>query len=293
MKLVLTGSTGNVSKPLALDLIAKGHDVTIITTQQDKAATIQESGAKAAVGSISDLKFLSAAFAGADAVYTMTPPNYGAPDYRSYMAGIGRDYANAISASGVKRVVNLSSIGAHLQDGTGPIKGIHDVEKILNELAGVAILHVRAGFFYTNLYANIDMIKHAGIIGSNYDAATRLVMVHPDDIARKISENLTRPFNGKSFTYAASDIRTAKEVAATLGKAIGKPDLQWVKFTDEQSLQGMLQAGMTGEIASNFVEMGTATGSGILFEDFHKQDVSLGQIKLEQFAEEFALAYNL
>jgi uncharacterized protein YbjT (DUF2867 family) len=289
MKITLTGSLGNISKPLAKQLIAAGHQVTIISSNADKKNEIEQLGATAAIGLITDVDFLSQAFSGADAIYTMIPPNFGATNYRQYVGGIGQNYAEAIRRSGVTRVVNLSSIGAHIDGGTGPISGVHDAEITLNKLDDVSIKHIRAPFFYINFYSNIDMIKHLGFLGSNYDSNTRLVMVHPEDIAVAVAEELQKPFEGKSVRYLVSDDRTTGEIAAVLGKAIGKPDLQWVEFTDEQAYDGMLQGGLPPEIARNFVEMGTAVRSGILWEDYdlHIPEVS-GNHKLESFAKEFA-----
>ena len=289
MKITLTGSLGNISKPLAKQLIAAGHQVTIISSNADKKNEIEQLGATAAIGLITDVDFLSEAFSGADAIYTMVPPNFGATNYRQYVGSIGQNYAEAIRRSGVTRVVNLSSIGAHIDGGTGPISGVHDAEITLNKLDGVSIKHIRAPFFYINFYSNIDMIKHMGFLGSNYDSDTRLVMVHPEDIAAAVAEELQKSFTAKSVRYLVSDDRTTGEVAAILGNAIGKPDLQWVEFTDEQAYDGMLQGGLPPEIARNFVEMGTAVRSGVLWEDYdlHKPGLS-GNHKLESFAKEFA-----
>ncbi|HMI01216.1 MAG TPA: NAD(P)H-binding protein [Pedobacter sp.] len=292
MKFTLTGSLGNTNKPLAEILIAAGHEVTIITSNADRVTEIEALGAKAAVGSIDDVAFLTAAFSGADAVYTMVPPNYTADDYRKYMAGIGQNFAAAIRASGVKQVVNLSSIGAHLSDGTGPIAGIHDVESIFSTLEDVAIKHVRAAFFYTNFYGNVDMIKHGGIIGANYGADDKLIMVHPADIAAALAEEIQKPISGKTVRYISSDERTLKEVAAALGTAIGKPDLPWVEFGDEQALHGMIEGHLPEEIAKKYVEMGTAIRSKKLWEDYEARDEHpAGKIKLEQFAKEFAAGF--
>jgi uncharacterized protein YbjT (DUF2867 family) len=288
MKITITGSLGNISKPLAKQLIAAGHQVTIVSSNADKTAAIEALGAKAAIGSIADAEFLAKAFTGADAVYTMVPPNFGASNYRKYINGAAENYAQAITMAGIKRVVNLSSIGADIDGGTGPISGNHDGEIILNSLENVAIKHIRAGFFFVNLFANIDMIKNLGFLGSNYGSKTRLIMVHPEDIAAAIAEELQQPLTGKSVRYITSDERNTGEIAAVLGAAIGKPDLQWVEFTDEQSLNGMLQAGLPPEISKNFVEMGTAVRSGILWKDYDaKNTVPTGKIKLEVFAKEF------
>jgi uncharacterized protein YbjT (DUF2867 family) len=293
MKVTITGSLGNISKPLAKLLIGAGHQVTIVSSKADKTAAIEALGATAAIGSIADVNFLTKAFSGADAVYTMVPPNFGASDNRKYAGDTARNYAEAIKRAGVTRVVNLSSIGAHVDGGTGQITGVHDAEIILNGLENVAVKHVRAGFFFTNFFSNINMIQNLGFIGSNYDANTRLVMVHPNDIAAAVADELQTSFTGKSVRYITSDDRTISEVASILGAAIGKPDLKWVEFTDEQALGGMLKAGLPPEPARLFVEMGTATRKGILWEDYDaKKNIPTGKIKLEDFAREFAERFN-
>jgi uncharacterized protein YbjT (DUF2867 family) len=293
MKITLTGSLGNISKPLAKQLIDAGHQVTIISSNQDKITDIEALGATAAIGSVADVDFLTKSFTGANVVYTMVPPNFGASNYRQYVAGIGKNYSAAIHRSGVSRVVNLSSIGAHLDEGTGPIKGVHDVEIALNTLENVAIKHLRAPFFYINFYNNIDMIRNQGFLGTNYDSNTRLVMVHPEDIAAAAAEEIQHPFTGKSVRYLTSDDRTTGEIAAILGAAIGKPKLQWVEFTDEQALSGMIQGGVPKEMAKNFVEMGTAVRSGKLWEDYDlNKPVITSNRKLEAFAKEFADRFN-
>lgn len=293
MKITLTGSLGNISKPLTTKLVQAGHTVTLISSSADKAAEIEKIGATPAIGSVDDIAFLTEAFKGADAIYTMVPNNFGVANFRAYIGGVGKNYAEAIKAAGIKKVVNLSSIGAHIDGGTGPISGIHDVEQTYSQLNGVAIKHLRPAFFYTNLLANTDMIKHLGFLGANYGDNSRIVFVHPNDIAEVAAEELLSDFSGTSIRYVASDEKTTNEVASVLGAAIGKPDLKWVDFTDEQALQGMLQAGLPPEIARNYVEMGAAVRSAILWEDYdqHKPAV-YGKTKLQDFAVDFARIFN-
>ena len=294
MKITITGSLGNISKPLAKQLIKAGHQLTIISSNTEKVPAIEALGATAAIGLVTDVDFLTKAFTGADAVYTMVPPNFGASNYREYVGSIGKNYAEAIAKAGVSRVVNLSSIGAHLNAGTGPIAGNHDVELELNKLSNVAIKHLRAPFFYVNFLSNIDMIRHMGILGANYPATARLVMVHPQDIAAVAAEEIQQEFTGKSVRYLVSDDRTMGPITSILGTAIGKPELPWVEFTDEQALTGMLQNGLPPEIARNFVEMGTAIRSGVLWGDYDQNQPKVkGSINLEAFAEEFADRFKL
>ncbi|HET6559759.1 MAG TPA: NAD(P)H-binding protein [Prolixibacteraceae bacterium] len=293
MKYVVTGSLGNISKPLAEKLIAAGHTVTVISSKASKVEQIQALGAQAAIGSVEDAGFLAKTFIGADAVYTMVPPHFGAKDWKQYIAGIGRNYASAVRSSGVKNVVNLSSIGAHMPEGCGPVSGLFFVEKALNELEDVNVLHLRPGIFYTNFLANIPMIQQMGILGGNYGQDARLVLVHPNDIAEVAAWELQDlEFRYKTIRYIASDERTTRELASVLGRAIGKGDLQWVNFTDEQSFAGMQQAGLPDEIARNYTEMGAALRSGEMNSDYTAYPpVTFGKTKLEDFAPYFAAVY--
>ena len=293
MKYVVTGSLGNISKPLAERLIAAGHSVTVISSKADKTAQIESLGAKAAIGSVEDISFLTKTFTGSDAVYAMVPPNFGTGNWKKYIAGIGENYAAAIRATGVKNIVNLSSLGAHMPDNCGPVSGLFYVEKALNYLESVNVRHLRAGFFYPNFLGNIGMIKHMGIIGSNYGDGSTLVLVHPDDIAEAAAEELLGlSFKGNSIRYVAGDEKTTHEVAAILGKAIGKPELPWVDLKDEDLRAGLMQAGLPEEIAKNYTEMGAAMRSGEMASDyFANRPTVFGRTKLEAYAPVFAAIY--
>jgi uncharacterized protein YbjT (DUF2867 family) len=295
MKYVVLGSLGHISKPLSEKLIAARNEVTIVSSKPERAEQILLMGAKAAIGSVEDVAFLTRTFKGADAVYTMVPPNFGIRDWKQYISKIGENIATAVKASGVKNVVNLSSIGAHMKDGAGPVSGLHYVERALDELNGVNVRHLRAGFFYTNFLSNIDQIKNMGVIGGNFGENTNLILVHPDDIAEfAFQELLGLSFKGKSIRYVASEEKTTTQIATTLGKAIGKPDLRWVNSSDKDTLTGLMKMGLPEVIAKGYTEMGSAMRSGELDSDYKKNRPSVfGRSKLESFATSvFATAYR-
>jgi len=294
MKYVILGSLGNISKPLSEKLIAARHSVTIVSSNENKAEEIILMGAKAAIGSVNDVEFLTRTFIGADAVYTMVPPFLNASDWKKYIAGIGEIYAEAIRSSRVKNVVNLSSIGAHMPEGCGPVSGLHYVEKELDQLEGVNVRHLRPGFFYTNLLSSVDMAKNMGIIGGNYGNNAKMIFVHTDDIAEVAFNELNNlSFKGKSIRYIASDEKTTDEVASILGKAIGNPKLTWVNFSDEDTKNALLKLGLPKEVARNYAEMGSAMRSGEMQSDYSKhRPETFGKTKLETFAKTFASVYS-
>ena len=295
MKYIITGSLGHISKPLVQKLVAAGHDVTVISSNESRKADIEALGAKAAIGTVEDATFLSKTFTGADAVYTMVPPTFAVTDWKAHIGHVGKLYADAIKAAGVKFVVNLSSVGAHMADGCGPVSGLYIEENALNALADVNIKHLRPAYFYYNLLNNIGLIKANGIIGANYGEDTSLPITHPNDIAEVAAEELlNHSYSGHSIRYIVSDEHTTTDIAKILGAAIGKPELPWINFKDEESLGGMLGAGLQEDVAKNFVEMGKAIREGTMYADFykHEAEIKVSKTKLEDFVKEFVAAYN-
>jgi uncharacterized protein YbjT (DUF2867 family) len=298
MKIIVTGSLGRVGKPLTMELVKIGHSVTVISSKAERQKDIETLGAKAAIGSMEDVDFLSATFKGADAVYAMEAfgsGSYNDPnlDIIAAISKIGNNYRQAIQQSGVKRVVHLSSIGAHTDHGNGLLAFHYYAEKILNQLpSDVGITFMRPVSFYNNLLGFINTIKTQGVIASNYGGDDKKPWVSPIDIAAAVAEEITTPFVGRKVRYVASEEITCNEIASILGAAIGKPDLKWIIIPDEQLLKGMISGGMNPKVAAGMVEMNANSHSGKLYEDYYRNRPVLGKVKVKDFAREFAMVYN-
>ncbi|MEH2326794.1 MAG: NAD(P)H-binding protein [Nostoc sp.] len=297
MKIVVTGSLGHISKPLATELVENGHDVTLISSKVERQNDIEAIGAKAAIGLMEDADFLTETFRGADIVYCMEAsdakaffdPNL---DVVAAITQIGRNYKQAINDSGVKCVVHLSSIGAHLSEGSGLLRFHHNVENILRELPeDVSIKFMRPVGFYYVLLSFIPMIKTQGAIIANYGGDEKEPWVSTLDIAAVIAEEMERPFRGREIRYIASDEVSPNEIAGILGEAIGKPDLEWRVVSEEQWLNDLIATGMNPQTAEGYVEMNAARYIS-LYEDYYRHRPELGQIKLKDYAKEFATVYN-
>ena len=294
MKYVITGGAGHISTPLAEKLLAAGHTVTVIGRSAAKLQSLVGKGAKAAIGSVEDAVFVKTVFAGADAVYAMKPPNFATENFRHYQNTVARNYSDAVVANGIKHVVVLSSIGAHMGNGAGPVDGLADFEDLLKKHNGINVKFLRPSYFMYNLFSMIPLIKGMNIIGGNFGSTDeKLILVHTNDIAEVAAEELLAlNFTGFSVRYVAGDEKTSAEIATALSTAIGKPNIPWVVFTDEQSLEGMRGAGLTETMAEAYTTMGKALREGKMQEDYWKNRPALSKIKLEDFVNEFAVAFN-
>lgn len=293
MKYVITGGAGHIAAALTEKLLKAGHSVTVIGRTAGNLQGLVSQGATAAVGSLEDAGFVTATFAGADAVYTMIPPNFATDNFRQYQKKVASNYIAAIKANNIQYVVVLSSIGAHMGIGAGPVDGLAEYEGLLNRLTDVNIKVLRPSYFMYNLFNMIPLIKNMQIMGANFGGSgEKLVLVHTNDIAAAAAEELLAlHFTGNTIRYVAGDERTGADIAAVLSNAINKPGIPWVEFTDEQSLQGMKQAGLTEEFAASYTAMGKALREGKMQEDYWKNHPALSSTKLEDFAKEFAAAY--
>jgi uncharacterized protein YbjT (DUF2867 family) len=297
MKITLTGSLGHISKPLAKDLIKKGHTVTVISSKAEKKAEIEALGCIAAIGSIEDVDFLAQAFTSADCVYCMEPPTGffdQSFDLFEHINKLGHIFAQAIQQSGVKKVIHLSSIGAHTDTGVGMLAFHYNMEQIINALPlDIAITFMRPVGFYHNLFSFIPVIKGQGNIVSNYNSDYKEPWVSPFDIADAIAEEIdAQEASKRKIRYVASDELTSDELATILGEAIGKPDLKWIAIPDEQLLGGLKATGMNPQIAEGFIAMNASRRGGKLYEDYFKHKPTLGKVKMKDFAKDFAAAYN-
>lgn len=297
MKVTLTGSLGHIGKPLTQELVQKGHSVTVISSNPEKKKEIEAMGAIAEIGSLEELDFVIRSFTGADVAYTMIPPaNYFNPnlDLLGYFQKIGSNYSEAIKQTGVKKVVNLSTIGGHLNKGNGILLGANHVETLLNDLpSDVAIAHIRPTEIYYNLLPQVYSAKNNGFIASNVGNEIVNSWVSPIDIAAVVAEEITTAFTGRKIRYVASEDLTYNELVAILGNAIGNPDLKWLSVTDEQMQSGLEKIGMQQAAAKGMTEMYAAINSGLLYEDYnlHKPTI-MGKVKVKDFAKDFAAAYN-
>lgn len=291
---VVTGATGNIGEVLARTLLAHGGSVRVIGRSEERLKPLVDEGAEPFVGSLSDASFLTRAFQGARTVFAMIPPNYTATDFRAYQNQIGKALATAIRDAGVTHVINLSSVGAQLAEGTGPIKGLHDNEQRLNQLDGINVVHLRPGFFMENLLFNVEIIKKMGINGGPLEPQLSISMVATKDIAAVAGQLMEEySFTGKSVRelLGPKDV-TMAEASRILGKAIGKEDLQYVQFPYQDARRAMIGLGISANVAGEMIEMYQAMNEGRSQPTQIRSAENTTPTTLEEFGETFAAIYG-
>ena len=293
-KIVILGATGTVGSKISAILLNAGHQVTLIARHTETLEKYREQGATIVTADITNVDILTNAFKGADSAFVLMPDNVKAENTRAYQREVTGRLIEVIENSGISYIVNMSSLGAHMHEGTGIMAGTGEQEVRLNQLRDVNVLHIRSAYFMENLLRTIGVVKNMGINGTAADGDHAIPMVATQDVAKVAAGYLSSlDFNGKVVQAVMGPGNySLRKFTSIIGKAIGKPDLAYVQFPVDQAKEAFLKNGFSPDFVSNLIEMGTAIKTG--FMNYQQRDDSTTtSTTAEEFVNEVYLpAYN-
>jgi uncharacterized protein YbjT (DUF2867 family) len=292
---VVTGATGHVGGALADGLLAARRRVRVVGRDAARLKRFTDRGAEAAVGSLDDAAFVAAALRGAGAVFAMIPPQPGAPSFRAFQGRVVAAFSEAARAARPRHVLVLSSIGADVGAGNGPIAGLHELEERLAAVPGVATLGLRPGYFLENHLAGLGLVKGMGIYGSALAADLKMAQIATRDIGAVAARRMgALDWTGREVheLHGQRDL-TMAEVTAVLGRAIGRPELRYVAFPYADAEKGMIAAGLSPDLAGLYVEMSRGFNEGTIRATQPRTAATTTPTTVEWFAENvFAPAFR-
>jgi len=289
--IIVLGANGQVGRKVVEQLSRAGAAVRAVV---QRASGAPLPNVEERVGDAQDVAFLCDTLAGANAVFTLTPPFYNAPSHSAATDRFGSAVLAAIAASDVRKVVNLSSAGATLTEGTGPITGLHRNEQRLNSLANVDVLHLRAGTFMENLLTKIGPMRQFSVFPDMTAGDVPLRLVAGADIAQAAAQALLNPtFTGKSAREVLGDRDyTMQEAAAILSAAVGRSDISFVRAEPADAKAALVAHGFSTDVADKFAEMADALTQQRIQSTVARTPANTTSTSLEQWARDvFAPAY--
>jgi len=288
---VILGASGNTGSIIADSLLSKGKKVRVVGRDAGRLQRFVRQGAEAFMGDVSDAAGLTKAFTGARAAYLLLPPITSREDQERESDAI----AKAVTESGLRYAVYLSSYGAHVAEGTGPVTGLHSAEQKLNAIGDLNVLHLRAAYFMENNLTAISMIQEMGIFGHALLPDLKLPMAATGDVGNYAARRLLDlDFSGKQTRelLGERDLSMA-EATAIIARGIGKPDLRYVQFPYDQVQQGLEQMGIPPKKAAVYIEMFKAINTGVLAAREPRSRENTTPTSFEDFVRDvFAPAYH-
>jgi NAD(P)H dehydrogenase (quinone) len=219
---VVTGITGQVGGVVARTLLKAGHAVRAVVRSAEKGKVWEKQGCAIALAEMSDAKALQAAFAGADGVFILLPPNFapskGFPEAKAIIAELNK----ALAAAQPGRIVCLSTIGAQASQ-SNLLTQLQIMEQTLGRLP-TPIAFLRAAWFMENAAWDVEPAMKTGVVPSFLQPLDKpFPMVATADIGRVAARLLQEQWNGRKVVELEGPRRvTPNNIAATFSKILGR-----------------------------------------------------------------------
>lgn len=282
--ILVMGATGKVGSKIVQQLLDNNQEVRCLARHFPNTEAFAD--VEFIEGDSNNVATVTDSMRGCTAAFTMLPMNPQTNELRFFQNKIGEVIAEAIEESGIRKIVNLSSIGADLKSDTGPIVGLHDQEERLNEITHADIIHLRPTFFMENLLSGIPSIISMNRYFGTISGESPLDMIATQDIAARASFLLMNPtFKSHSIEYLLGErTLTFNEILRALGQAIEKPDLEYVEVSEKEMRNTLIGAGLSPHVADAMNELSRSLGNGTINATVSRDRMNSTATSIEEFA---------
>jgi uncharacterized protein YbjT (DUF2867 family) len=284
MRIAITTPTGNIGRELTKRLLDKGgHELILLARSPDKLKKEQARGAKVVQADLGDAASVTKATQGADALFFLCPPSFTVPNYRAYYVELARNGAAVVKANRIKHTVLLSSVGAHLAQGTGPILGLHDAEKIFAQATkGLTIL--RPAWFMENYFWDLDSIKNMNSIFMALSGDVTVPMIATADIADRAARLITGPAPSRPTIVPLHGPKdySLDECARIISRVIGR-EVKHVQVPPAKAKEAMIGMGASENVADTMLEMYAGFQAGKITDEVKRSAETTTPTTFETF----------
>jgi uncharacterized protein YbjT (DUF2867 family) len=218
----ITGITGQVGGAVAENLLRQGRQVRAVVRDAGKGRAWADRGCEVALATMEKGASLAAAFAGAEGVFVLVPPNFDPlPEFPEARA-LGETLRTALLQANPGRVVYLSTIGAQAKESN--LLSQHTIiEKAIGGLP-LPVTFLRPGWFMENSSWDVGPAREKGVIPSFLQPLDKAFpMVATADIGRVAAELLQETWSGRRVAELEGPERvTPNKIAATFAKLLGR-----------------------------------------------------------------------
>jgi uncharacterized protein YbjT (DUF2867 family) len=263
--IAVTTPTGNVGSHVVRMLCQAGVRPRLLLRNPDRLDPEVRDHVELAVGDQRDADYVAEATRGVEAIFWVHPDDWSLPDPDADAERTGEGLAAAMRQNRIARVVFQSSIGAEMRHGAGFIDGLARIEQRLDaarEETGSALLHLRCGYFMTNLLHDLDGLR-AGRLTTFRPLDEPMPWVDPRDIATVATVRLLADdWTGRHVqaAHGPADL-TWTEAAAALSTATGV-SIEAQQITDDEERDALRAASMSDVAVEGIVGMGVGKREG-------------------------------
>ena len=282
MKVLVTGATGNVGGRVVERLLAQGVRPRVFMRDPDKARARFGDRVEVAIGDLADARSLGDALSGVGRLFLVN-------------SGPGLEVRDAAAAevakrAGVEVLVKLSSMDVEQQVGTGLW---HARGEAAIRASGIGFTFVEPSGFMDNALFWSRSIEAEGLVRSSTGDGC-IGFIHSDDIADVATKALTtRDYLGESLPLSGPDALSYAEMAAKIGRAIGKT-IAYELISDEQAGRALAAVGENQAMVEAHLSIFRAIREGRLASVTRNVERVLGRpaISFDRWVEENLGAFS-
>lgn len=263
--IVLTAPTGNIGHQVLSHLLDAGVKVRVIVRDVSKLSASVQSRVEVIEGSHGDADVVDRAFAGADTLFWLVPPNPRARTVDEAYVGFTRPTIAALQRHGVQRVVDITALGRGTPwaDSAGFVTSSFLMDDLFAG-SGVAFRAVANPSFMDNIARQVVPIREKGAFFLPFDGDKKMPVAATRDIAATAARLLLdTSWNGigHAAVLGPEDL-SFNEIAETMSEVLGRP-IRYSQVPLETYKAGFVGRGMSDAMAQGMTDMAWAKNQGL------------------------------
>jgi uncharacterized protein YbjT (DUF2867 family) len=220
--IVILGAGGQVGSMIVKNLIEKNLTPKAVIRNKNKEESLKKLGAEVCVCDLFDGAELERIISKGTSLFVLTPENPFSENPLLDTEKILTNIYKAVKKSHIKKIVGLSSGGAHLKTGSGNLLMSRMLEDTFIDLK-TQLVFIRPGYYYSNWIGYLDIVKQEGILPTFYPKDFQIPMVSPADVALYIANILYAENNYESiYEIIGPQLYSSDDIAKTFGKLLNK-----------------------------------------------------------------------
>lgn len=282
--ITVMGATGRTGGTVARELLKRGLRVRALGRDLQRLAPLAALGAEAVLAASDDAAALARAFDGADAAYLLMPHDPTRPGYLELQRVQGEAICRAARDAGLPRAVVLSSFGLEARDPDSVLAPLYDQEQRLRALPSLHLHLLQPVSYMENLLGALPSIRATGVYADTLAPDQPMDLVATRDVAAAAlqallgavvpAEGSAREDADRAAPAQPAEARvraiplpgpaglTPRRIAATIGAAIGRPELSYLQITEAEMQQALDEAGLAPDFAALALGLSRAIAEG-------------------------------
>ncbi|WP_292377855.1 NmrA family NAD(P)-binding protein [Methanosarcina sp. UBA289] len=258
---IILGATGQIGSMLVDNLIKRGQSVRAVVRNGSKAERLRSKGVEVSIADYFDVEALKKAFQGGSSAFLLTPENPESQDFISETKTILNNYREAILASGITKIVGLSSNGAQHESGTGNLMASYMLEHAFSDLE-IEQVFVRPSYYFSNWLGYLELIKEHGILPTFFPPEMKVPMIAPSDVAEFLSEVIVCKIpKERIYEITGPHAYSSLDIAKIFGEVLNR-NVILQQVLPEEWESTLIQTGFSKDGAKNLALMTKAVIEG-------------------------------